>query len=121
MESIEIDLPLPSRLLHPNARPHYMAKARQTRNHRFAACVMATAARTNKKPWKSASVLLRFTFADKRARDRDGLLSMAKAYIDGVADAGVVENDSQMTFLPVEITSPNKLRTGVKIIVTNLD
>jgi crossover junction endodeoxyribonuclease RusA len=114
---IVIDLPIPHRALHPNARTHWAEKARHTKRHRENAYYAALSVKTNMRPWKSATVLIQFTFADKLRRDRDGLLSHCKAYFDGIADARVVENDYQFTFLPIEIMPPNKLKTGVQITV----
>lgn len=38
-----------------------------------------------------------------RRRDRDNLLASLKAAFDGIADAGLVENDAGLTHLPVHI------------------
>lgn len=70
------------------------------------------------RPWKAATVLFQFTFRDKRRHDRDGLLAWMKSGIDGLADSGLVKNDADFTFLPVEIMPPNKLWPGVRITVT---
>lgn len=117
---ITIELPLPSRLLHPNARPHYMAKAKQTKQHRQWAATSASLMRCDREPWEAVTVLCQFTFRDKRTRDKDNLLSWCKAYFDGIADVGVVRNDSAMTHLPVEIMPPDKNKTGVTITVTKV-
>lgn len=118
-ETITIELPLPDRKLSPNARTHYMAKARATKKSRYEAGMVASSERLPSCPWNSAKVQFIFTFRDKRARDRDNLLSQCKATIDGIADSGIVVNDSQMTFLPVEITEPNSKRPGMVIVITS--
>lgn len=119
MKSITIDLPLPSRELHPNARPHWRAKATAAKKYRAWAC-LATRCHQIGEPWRSVSVLSQFTFQDKRTRDTDGLLCWLKNAFDGIQDAGVVLNDAGMTHQPVEVMPPNKLKPGVRIIVTDL-
>ena len=114
---VVLELPLPDRDLHPNSRVHYMAKARKTKNHRAMAKVVAMFAKEHDVPWKAATVLCQFTFRDHRRRDKDSLLSCQKAYFDGIQDARVIEDDSQLTFLPVEILPPSS-KTGVKITIT---
>lgn len=117
---VTIDLPLPARSQHQNWRGHWATKARETRKHREWACVMARLAKTHKRPWKRASVHLEFTFADARRRDVDGLIASCKGYLDGIADAGIIENDSGITQFSVDVLPPNKTKCGVRITVTEL-
>jgi len=49
-----------------------------------------------------ARVTARFFFRNRRRRDRDNLLASLKPAFDGLADAGVVGNDSGMVHMPVE-------------------
>lgn len=81
-----VELPWPSRTLHPNARPHWAKKASATKAARFAAREMA-------KPIgriEASAIKVTCIFSPpppKRNRDLDGLLSSCKAYFDGIADA----------------------------------
>lgn len=111
-----LDLPLPPRALHPNARTFWAAKARHTKQARDEARLVALIGKKHRQPWSAATVRCQFTFRDKRSRDKDNLLGWLKAYFDGIADAGVVANDSGLTHLPVEIMPPNQ-RAGVRIII----
>lgn len=111
-----IEMPLPAKELSPNSRAFWARKARAVKAYRWAAFVHGSVKRPDK-PWKSASVLFEFTFRDARRRDRDNLLSSMKSAIDGFADAGIVANDSQFTFLPVVIMPPRKNSPGVRIII----
>lgn len=103
---IVIVLPLPPKMLHPNARPHYMAKARATKKARADAgwltLVSMNDADVGKPRWPEAACRARFYFAKPANRDRDNLIAWLKAYFDGVADAGLVANDAGITHLPVE-------------------
>ena len=96
-----IVLPLPHKHLSPNARVHWAAKSKQVKTYRDLARVMAE--RNLTIGLKRAFVKCRFFFKDRRRRDKDNLLSSMKAAFDGLADAGVVANDSELTYLPVEI------------------
>jgi Holliday junction resolvase RusA-like endonuclease len=94
-------LPLPPQELSPNARPHYMAKARAVKRYREAAHLSALAERPAR-PMQAAKVTARFFFRTRRRRDRDNLLASLKPAFDGIADARVVTNDSGMIHMPVE-------------------
>jgi len=96
-----IVLPLPPRELSPNARPHYMAKARAVKRYREAAYLLALAERLGR-PMSTAKVTARFFFSTRRRRDRDNLLASLKPAFDGIADARVVTNDSGLIHMPVE-------------------
>jgi len=47
-------------------------------------------------------VTARFFFKTRRRRDRDNLLASLKAAFDGLADAGLVADDSGLIHMPVE-------------------
>jgi len=102
MESVRvIVLPLPSRELSPNARPHWAAKARAVRRYRETAYLSALASRPAR-PMRAAKVTARFFFRSRRRRDRDNLLASLKPAFDGLADARVVADDAGMVHMPVE-------------------
>ncbi|MBM4019810.1 MAG: endodeoxyribonuclease RusA [Planctomycetes bacterium] len=96
-----IVLPLPPRELSPNARPHYMAKARAVKRYRETAYLSSLAVRLVR-PMQAAKVTARFFFRTCRHRDRDNLLASLKPAFDGIADARVVGNDAGMIHMPVE-------------------
>lgn len=113
-----ITLPLPPRELHPNARVHFMARAKQTKSYRFHAAVVVRQTRVGvAERWKTATVQATFYFKDKRRRDKDGMLSSLKASFDGLADAGLIADDSGLTHLPV-IVKLDKKNPRVELIVT---
>ena len=104
---IEIVLPLPHKNLSPNARCHWRAKAAATKKARSDASWAALAGiadrNWNQPLWGTATVQATFYFRDKRRRDRDNMLSSCKAYFDGLADSGLIANDSGLTHLPVKV------------------
>lgn len=111
MNTVVVELDLPPRELAPNARPHFMAKSKATRKYRGACYLLALAASHGRRPkWKGATVKATFHFPDAgRQRDKDNLLASMKAAWDGFADAGLVDNDRNFTYLPVEIVkSPRR-------------
>lgn len=94
---ITITLPLPDKALSPNARVHWAKKAKLTKSYRLcAAFAMIAQIQKGKalKPWKKASYIARFYFKDSRRRDADNAIASLKSALDGVADAGLVVNDS---------------------------
>lgn len=95
---VVIELPIPSRVLSPNGRFHWGAKQRATKKAREYAHYVTLAAFTNVESaslrWPEASVSVRVVRRDKRGRmDDQNLIASLKAYIDGVCDAGLIEND----------------------------
>ncbi len=106
MDSVTLVLRLPSRKTHPNQRTHWRAKAAATKVDRTYAGIMARAAigGGNGPKWKAATVEAEWRFRTAARRDRDNLLSWLKAYFDGVADSGLLENDSGLTHLPHKVT-----------------
>lgn len=93
-----IDLPLPSDAEHPNARPHFRAKAKAINNTRGIAKLIAG---QHKPPQPFPAACYRLTFWLPRKRDYDGLGAWVKAQIDGLVDAGILANDNE--FRPVGI------------------
>lgn len=83
---IAIDLPWPSRDLHPNARKHWGAKARAAKQARADAGWAAKAAGVKSIDATGLVVTAIFSPPDRRRRDRDGMLSSIKSYLDGIAD-----------------------------------
>ena len=114
--SITIRLPHPPRILHPNARPHYMAKAKATKTYRNTAKAAALEVSGGSQLWPAATVKIIATYKDARRRDRDGILSSLKAAFDGLADAWVVMNDADFTYEPVEVRKGTDV--GIVLVVT---
>ena len=107
MKTITVVLPLPPQILRPNARAHYMAKARATSETRYDATLAATHARDLLHVGKDfqisrpvVSVRWFFKDADTRTRDEDNLLAWLKAYFDGIVDSGIVGDDGGFTHNP---------------------
>ena len=95
MNSIIIVLPLPDKCLSPNARVHWAKKAKVVKAYRERAkwfCSLEVY--RLKKPWQKAKYTARFYFPDNRRRDADNAIASIKSALDGVADAGLVVNDS---------------------------
>jgi crossover junction endodeoxyribonuclease RusA len=90
----KITLPLPSRNLSPNARLHWAAKAKHTREAKRLAWVAA---------WEQVGVMsikayrLDFYWATQRRRDKDNAAAMCKAYLDGIAK-NFGQDDSEWDF-----------------------
>lgn len=93
MNTITIELPLPNNVIHPNGRTrNYGYRATLIRKARAEAGIVAKLAKVESCPWEVATVHPTFYMA--RSRDEDGLYSWLKPYLDGIADAGIVVNDS---------------------------
>lgn len=106
MRTIRISLPIPHARLSPNARVHWRAKMTATRLTRAAArlCAVLEMGRIGwRSPARAATVQATFYFRQERSRDRDNLLAMLKSSFDGLADAGIIANDSGLTHLPVVV------------------
>ena len=118
---LTIDLPLPHEILHPNGR---------TRNHNYRAKLVKSARRTAellavvewwKSKWKTCKQAeYTLTFYLPRKHDQDGLIAWVKPYLDGLADAGVIEIDSGFALKEVrQITG--KAATGKRGVVITVE
>lgn len=120
MTERKIILPLPAKWLKPNttiaSMAGRMAKSSATKKYRAAACEAAKAAGEDFGPLKHAEVQCFFYYKDARRRDKDNCLASMKAAFDGIADAGWVEDDADMTHLPVKINK-DKDNPRVEIVV----
>lgn len=102
---ITIELPLPHQDEHPNARPHWRAKAKAKKKTRGDAHFMTTIRMDlsdSKLQFPLANPRYKVEFRLPRKRDEDGLIAWVKAQIDGIADAGLIRNDSELTLHSVE-------------------
>lgn len=93
-----IELPWPSKALHPNFRSrHWGAKARAIRKYRNAAYLLTmTAGFKNIQHYPALHLNITFHPPSAHRHDRDNLLASLKAGIDGIADATGV-NDANYT------------------------
>lgn len=102
--SIVVTIPEPPRVLHPNARPHFMAKANAAKKYRATCKVLALAASRNTRPMlKAPTVRIVWKLGKGRKRvDPDNALSSLKAAWDGLCDAGVFDGDRSVRYEPIE-------------------
>jgi crossover junction endodeoxyribonuclease RusA len=122
VDSLTLTLALPPRALSPNSRQHWTAKGRETKAYRSAAKQAAEEAldgRTTPR-WKEAKAEAVFYLRDARRRDRDNLAASLKAAWDGIADAGVVENDCGLTHLP-PVLRVDRAAPRVEIHISPMD
>lgn len=122
LTSLTITLPLPPRACHPNARPHWRAKAAAIKVARWEAGLAARVALGTVAPPRWTEATVQATFYVARRGDQDGRISSLKPYLDSLADAGVIANDVGLTHLPVvQVCDPK--RSGerkVVLVITEL-
>lgn len=94
---IVLDLPLPPKECSPNARCHWAQKARAVKKARAMAATIAKAAMIGE-PFKRAS--LHMHFYNARRTDNDNAIAACKPLLDGLQDAGVIDNDSGFIIHP---------------------
>lgn len=123
--NIRITLPLPPKELSPNytvgSIGQRMAKATKTKNCRTLArkltLIEMSDNHINDDEWPAAEVACTFYHKDTRRRDKDNALASLKAAFDGIADAGLVGDDSALTYLPVKMLK-SKENPRVEIEIT---
>lgn len=117
-----IVLPWPDRRLSPNARVHYMHKARLVRTARELAGwqalhqMSAQERQAIREGDEKINVEFRFYPPDKRYRDDDNMVALVKSYRDGVAD-GLLVNDRR--FKPVYIFEDAAKPGRIEIVFPN--
>jgi Holliday junction resolvase RusA-like endonuclease len=116
--TIEIHLPIPPKWCNPNVRCNPFGKARAVRSLRNTARVEAAGAWDDDwPPMKSASVSVTFNYHRYRKRDADNLLGTLKAAFDGIADAGVVRDDTSLRYEPVRLKNMKTIPEGVTVTI----
>jgi Holliday junction resolvase RusA-like endonuclease len=85
---------LPNPDLNPNRRFHHMWLSRVKREARKTAWALALEAGVPATPFSRAHISIAFVASDRVRRDLDNLFASMKAYIDGLVDARVIEDDS---------------------------
>lgn len=107
-EMITITLPLPPRSLSPNGRSHWATKSRATKKYRRDAELAAVSAMMELNmrfapQWELATAKVSFYWRTAAKHDSDNSTASIKAGFDGIADAGVIKNDSGLTPMPPEM------------------
>ena len=93
--TIALSLPTPPMMKHVHAKGHWRARYAATHPARRGAylCAVAALGRSEPPRWKRARFVYNFYWGDARSRDPSNALAACKAYQDGLADAGIVEDD----------------------------
>ena len=86
---------LPYSELMPNAlrRTFWTVRSEMTKVARQEAYLLGLE-QTPESPFKYCAIEEIFTVPDKRRRDLESLLAASKAFIDGLVDAGIIEDDN---------------------------
>lgn len=111
--SIGLTIPLPGKHCNPNRKCHWAVKARAVKAVREAAFMAARDAK-----YRFAHPLLHVMFFHPyaRKRDRDNHIASLKGAVDGLADAGLFENDCQVRWGDVEfLQDPSNPRVQLTI------
>ena len=87
---------LPDRDLSPNARMHHMQLYRAKRQAKDEAMALVLEQGRPGTPYEAAHITITWVAKDKRRRDPDNLFASMKPYIDGLVEAGLIEDDSAM-------------------------
>lgn len=113
---MRVELPLPPRGLHPNARKHWRRRAELKKNYRASAGEWAAVARieNNAKPLDAADITLHYYTTTGRAQDSDNLIAWAKTAIDSLVDARLLSDDNRLTYMPPTIQK-DKARPRLEI------
>ena len=121
MSITTIVLTPPAAFINANDRLHHQAKAKLTKAWRQAAKA-AVDAGFNPYRYDRAHVVCTIRFADNIRRDVGNFYPTAKACLDGIVDAGVLEDDSDLHILGPDMRRewPNG-EPRVTVTVTALD
>ena len=87
---------LPDRDLNPNKRLHHMQLYRAKRQAKDEAMALVYEHGRPGTPYEAAHITITWVAKDKRRRDPDNLFASMKPYIDGLVEAGLIEDDSAM-------------------------
>lgn len=120
---VTIELPLPPRGLAPNTRwRNPIALSRATMRTRESARLRTLHELGRREPprWKRATVSCVWYFQARRKHDEDNLLAWLKPSLDGIAEAGVVENDHGFTHTRPTV-GVDRLKPRVVVTVAEIE
>lgn len=119
--TITITIPLPPRTLSPNGRSHWRTKASAVKKYRADAKLAAIHAMNeigiNPPQWDRATAEITVYKRTAHKGDSDNTTASLKAAFDGIADAGVIANDSGLVPMPPTVLKDAK-NPRVEIKVT---
>lgn len=123
--AIMLTLPLPPKECHQNFRGAHvtrerMAAVRDARYWAWAAATKLSETYGLLPQWDRCAVSLAFRFPDARRRDIWNFAGACKAYLDGLADAGVMADDSGIVFGQVSAVI-DRGNPGVTITITPME
>jgi len=100
-KSLTFYLPIPDKVLSPNARCHWAVKSKAVKAARTAAkteaCRVLGDSGCPAPRWAKARYTARlYTLPASRVRDPDNFIASLKSYLDGIADAQIVANDRDL-------------------------
>jgi crossover junction endodeoxyribonuclease RusA len=107
-DSITITVSLPSPKVSQNARCHWRVKAEATKEQRSEAMNACVELLFGRKQWRRATVKIRAFFKTKRHPDPMNFIGSLKAAFDGIQDAGIIQDDSQLWPLRPEFFTDSK-------------
>ena len=87
---------LPDSDLNPNKRLHHMQLYQAKRDAKDEAMALVLEQGRPSTPYAKAHITITWVAKDKRRRDPDNLFASMKAYIDGLVEVGLIEDDSAM-------------------------
>lgn len=111
---IRLEVSAPDAPLTANQRLHYHEKAARVRNWRLRTAILARKV----KPVPHAHVICYLHFQDNRRRDAGNWYPTAKACLDGIVDAGVLEDDSDNYVIGPDMRRGEKSPAGFAITLT---
>lgn len=121
--ALTVVLPLPHKALSPNSRGHWAVKAKAVKKARADAYAATIAVMREGGPRgfmivppAKANVRATFYKRTKAHADTDNAAASLKAYLDGMADAGIVANDSQF-ILHAPTLLVDKANPRVEIVI----
>lgn len=112
---LTVELPPGLKLLSANDRSHFYARAKQTKVIREAAAATAGALDFDK--FGTVRIRCVFRAPDNRRRDVANLYLSFKAAIDGLVDAGVLEDDSDRYVRELTIVRGENLKGTGQLII----
>jgi len=102
---IRIDLAFPPTGLSPNDREDWHVKAKIAKQYRYDCKIDSLHAKSfvplkDLPTGEHMAVTITFILTSKRRRDFDNLIASFKAGMDGIVDAGILEDDSVWKYTP---------------------
>jgi Holliday junction resolvase RusA-like endonuclease len=118
MESLTVTIDFPKGPSGQNKRGHWAASSGKTKAARRKTRLQVASEIAGRK-WDAAAMEVRLFFPDRRRRDTFNVIEHLKPHIDGITDAGLIDDDDWTRLIPtIAIPQMDRDNPRIELVLT---